>query len=113
MHTRLRARVPVDAVEVCPHRQDAGCRCRKPRPGLLRRAARRLAIDLHRSFMVGDRWHDVAAGRGAGCYTVFVDRGYREPRPVGPDASVRSLPAAVDRILAVAGGRSPRLPSPC
>jgi D-glycero-D-manno-heptose 1,7-bisphosphate phosphatase len=102
MHAHLRARVPVDAVEVCPHRQDEGCACRKPRAGLLTRAAARLSIDLRRSFMVGDRWQDIVAGQEVGCYTVFVDRGYREPRPVSPDVAVRSLPAAVSRILAVA-----------
>lgn len=99
MHARLRARLPVDAIEMCAHRQDEGCSCRKPKPGLLRRAARRLAIDLPRSFMVGDRWSDVVAGRMAGCYTVFVNRAYRESAPTAPDAIVSSLPAAARRIL--------------
>ncbi len=99
MHARLRRRLSPDAIEVCSHRQDDGCACRKPRPGLLRAAAERLGIDLARSFLVGDRWHDIVAGRAAGCYTVFVDRGYREPRPVEADAIVRSFPAAARRIL--------------
>ena len=101
MHEALRRRVAIDAIEVCPHSQDAGCRCRKPRPGMLRSAANRLAIDLRRSFLVGDRAHDILAGRAVGCYTVFVDRGYREPRPPQADGVVRSLPAAVRRIMAV------------
>ena len=102
MHHALYRRAQVDAIEMCPHRQNEGCGCRKPKPGLLISAADRLAIDLRRSFLVGDRAQDILAGRAAGCYTVFVDRGYREPRPVEPDAVVRSLPAAVRRIIKVA-----------
>ena len=99
MHARLRRHLSPDAIEVCPHRQDEGCACRKPRPGLLCAAAARLDIDLAKSFVVGDRSHDILAGRAAGCYTVFVDRGYREPRPVKADAIVRSFPAAARRII--------------
>ncbi len=100
MHARLHHRLSPDAIEVCPHRQDEGCPCRKPRPGLLRSAAARLGIDLTQSFMVGDRGHDILAGRAAGCYTILVDRGYREPRPVEADVIVRSFPAAARRIIA-------------
>src|SRR3989338_6820998 len=99
MHAQLRARLPIDAIEMCAHGQDEGCACRKPRPGLLLAAARRFFVDLRRSFVIGDRWHDIVAGREAGCYTVFIDRGYRERRPVGADAVVGSLPAAVRRIM--------------
>jgi D-glycero-D-manno-heptose 1,7-bisphosphate phosphatase len=99
MHARLRRHLRPDAIEMCPHRQDEGCPCRKPRPGMLRSAAERLDIDLHRSFMVGDRGNDIAAGRAAGCCTILVDRGYREPRPVEADVVVRSFPAAARRIL--------------
>jgi len=106
MHSRLRARVPVDAIEVCPHAESDGCRCRKPKPGLLRAAAGRLGIDLRRSFLVGDRWKDIVAGRAVGCYAVFLDRGYGEPTPREADAIVRSLPAAVRRIIAVETSRT-------
>ena len=101
MHDRLRARLPIDTIEVCAHRQAEGCDCRKPKPGMLLAAARRLAIDLRRSFVVGDRWHDIVAGRDAGCCTVFVNRGYGERKPDGVDVTARSLPAAVRRIIAM------------
>ncbi len=104
MHARLRKTIPVDAIMVCPHRQDAGCACRKPRAGMLRAAARRLKIDPKKSFMVGDRWHDILAGRRAGCYTIRIDRGYSESRHVNADARVGSLPAAAGHILALAEG---------
>jgi len=69
---------------------------------MLLAAAERLGIDLRRSFLVGDARRDILAGRSAGCYTVFVDRGYPEAKPVEADAVARSFPAAVRRILAVA-----------
>ena len=62
----------IDAVFFCPHTQEDECECRKPKPGLLLEAIERFDIDRERSFMVGDRWRDVAAGRAAGCRTVHV-----------------------------------------
>jgi D-glycero-D-manno-heptose 1,7-bisphosphate phosphatase len=49
--------------------------------------------------MVGDRWRDVEAGRRAGCATVFLDRGYEEPRPERADLVVGQLQLAVPWIL--------------
>ena len=54
----------------CPHAPDAGCRCRKPAPGLLLDAARDLGLDLAASTMLGDKPSDLAAGRAAGCRTL-------------------------------------------
>jgi histidinol-phosphate phosphatase family protein len=66
----------------CPHHPDGSvgayavaCRCRKPEPGLLRGAASRHDIDLHRSWMIGDILDDVEAGRRAGCATILVNAG--------------------------------------
>jgi D-glycero-D-manno-heptose 1,7-bisphosphate phosphatase len=102
MHDRLRRDLEIDDIRMCAHRQSAGCACRKPRPGLLKAAARDHAIDLGRSFMVGDRASDMLAGVAAGCYTIFVDRGYAETRGQAfhRDATVRSLPGAARHILA-------------
>ena len=99
MNDRLKRRTSVDDIEMCPHRQDEGCSCRKPKPGMLIKAARLHDIDLKRSFIVGDRASDIAAGEAAGCLTLFIDRRYRESPPHAPSASVRSLPAAVDFII--------------
>lgn len=49
--------------------------------------------------MVGDRWRDIEAGRAAGTMTVFVDRGYEEPRPNHPDLVVAELLEAVEWII--------------
>jgi D-glycero-D-manno-heptose 1,7-bisphosphate phosphatase len=56
----------VDAVYMCPHKPDDGCFCRKPKPGLLLRAAEELSLDLPCSWMIGDAWSDVQAGQTAG-----------------------------------------------
>lgn len=99
MHARLKARVPVDDIRMCPHRQDEGCPCRKPLPGMLLEAARDWGIDLKTSYMVGDRDGDIVAGQSAGCYTLLVHRSYSEHRTAVPDREVRSLSEAVRFIL--------------
>ena len=93
------------ALLACYHDDAAACRCRKPAPGLLEAAAVRYEIDLSRSFMVGDRWRDIQAGRRAGCRTLFLDYDYREAKPMPPaDATVRSFDEGVAWIL---GGEPP------
>lgn len=92
-------------VLVCPHDDADGCGCRKPAPGLLLDAAARWGLDLGRCVTVGDRWRDVEAGRRAGTATVFVDRGYDEPRPADPDAVVADLGEAAAWIAARDGAR--------
>jgi D-glycero-D-manno-heptose 1,7-bisphosphate phosphatase len=79
-HARVHARleqvlsaegVVLDAYYYCEHGPDDDCECRKPRPGMLRTAAREHGIDLAASFMVGDKRSDVAAGHAAGCTSVL------------------------------------------
>lgn len=88
--------VHMAGIEYCPHAAPgpgaAGCECRKPRPGMLERAASRLRIEPVASWMVGDTLDDVAAGHRAGCRSAFVGRaseapgpGERAPDVVGPD----------------------------
>ena len=95
----LRSRIPLDDVRVCYHDDLDGCDCRKPKPGMLLAAARDLNISLNRSFLVGDRWRDIEAGRRAGCRTVLIDYGYAEPHPSGMDFTTHALSSAVDWIL--------------
>ena len=78
----------VDSIYYCPHHPDIGdppyrcnCDCRKPKPGLLSRAAEDLGIDLSRSFIIGDKLSDLEAGWNAGCRSILVLTGYgREVR---------------------------------
>ncbi|HVD00468.1 MAG TPA: HAD family hydrolase [Candidatus Dormibacteraeota bacterium] len=98
-HRRLGALISLTAVYTCYHDDPDNCDCRKPKPGMLLRAAAEHDLDLRRSVMVGDRWRDVEAGRAAGCATVLVDHGYDERRADAPDLVVPSLREAVDWIL--------------
>lgn len=84
MNDVIRSELPLDAFYVCFHDGSENCDCRKPNPGLLRRAAHEWNIDLKQSFMVGDRWRDIDAGAAAGCRTVQVDYGYDERAPENP-----------------------------
>jgi D-glycero-D-manno-heptose 1,7-bisphosphate phosphatase len=100
----IRQQLPLDDIRVCYHQDADACPCRKPKPGMLLDAARDWGIDLGRSFMVGDRWRDVEAGRAAGCRTVLIEGGYDERR-AEPDFSVASLADACDIILKIEASR--------
>jgi D-glycero-D-manno-heptose 1,7-bisphosphate phosphatase len=94
-------RLPIADCFVCYHDDPDDCNCRKPEPGLIMMAAAKGNIDLTMSFVVGDRWKDVAAGHAAGCRTVWIDRGYKEDWQASqPDIRVASLKEAADWILA-------------
>src|SRR5262249_34158855 len=89
----------LDDVRVCPHDNRDSCDCRKPKPGLVTSAARELKIGLSSSFLVGDRWRDIEAGRAAGVQTVFIDYKYAEKQVSVPDHTVQNLAEAADWIL--------------
>jgi len=97
----------IDAVYYCPHSSADGCDCRKPKTGMMERAAQEHRIDLSRSFLVGDRYGDMELAFRAGCKAVFVRSGYglgeetwhAREWPRQPDAIVDDLRAAVDWIL--------------
>jgi D-glycero-D-manno-heptose 1,7-bisphosphate phosphatase len=82
----LKARgVEIEAIYVCPHLPEGAvrryarrCACRKPRPGLLKRAARDLRLNLRGSVMIGDSPKDVDAGRAAGTRTLLLGRDARD-----------------------------------
>ena len=101
IHAHMMAQLPIDRVEVCfhPGKGVSDCDCRKPKPGMLLRAANELGIDLAQSWMVGDRWRDIDCGHAAGCKTIFIDRGYAEELKQKPDFSARNLGGAADIIL--------------
>jgi D-glycero-D-manno-heptose 1,7-bisphosphate phosphatase len=72
----------IDGWYFCPHRPDAGCACRKPRPGMLLDAARELQLALDASVLVGDKTSDLEAARAAGCGSVLVRTGYGKAEEV-------------------------------
>ncbi len=97
MTKKIFSQTAVDALYVCPHDDPDGCHCRKPQPGLLHGAKRNWGIDFKRSFMIGDSYKDMEAGRSAGCFTILLDRAYNQG--VVCDQRVPDLTAAVDLIL--------------
>ena len=111
----------LDGFYFCPHHPNAtlpayrmACECRKPRPGLLLRAAREHNLNLSASFAVGDRITDIIAGARAGCQTVLVETGKHQSPPietvepldesVQPDHVCADLKAAAEWILALRRG---------
>ena len=107
LNSLLAARLPITQFYVCYHDDSDKCDCRKPLPGLLLQAAEEHDVDLSRSYMVGDRWRDIAAGAAAGCTTVFIDRKYDEEMPqIRPHATVASLADAVAFILTSESNRN-------
>jgi len=97
----------LDGVYYCPHGSADHCDCRKPATGMIERAAREHAIDVRRSFVVGDRFRDMELAYRAGCKAIFVRTGYglgeekwhTTEWPRQPDAIVDDLEQAVDWIL--------------
>lgn len=99
IHASLRRKMKFDDVKVCYHTDLDGCACRKPKPGMLLEAAREGSIDLKKSFIVGDRWRDVEAGKAAGCKTILIEADYKEKKAKNPDAVCASLIEASRWIL--------------
>jgi D-glycero-D-manno-heptose 1,7-bisphosphate phosphatase len=95
MNREIWEKLSLDDFFMCPHDDSDRCFCRKPKPGMLQEAAQKWGLDLSQSWMIGDRAGDVAAGRAAGCQTIFIDRGYIEARPCpAADYTCYSLPEA-------------------
>ena len=105
----------------CPHfptgeveRYRKDCDCRKPKPGMIQQACREMDLDPSRSFMVGDRWLDVACGRAAGVGTILVRTGHgahqeaHAPAGASADAILNNLMEAVGWILRSSSSSSRR-----
>jgi histidinol-phosphate phosphatase family protein len=96
-------------IYMCPHRQEDGCSCRKPNPGLLLQAAAELDIDLARSWMIGDAWSDVLAGQAAGVRHAIIlktGRGSEQldlpcPENIRSHLVMTDLAAALEEILSL------------
>ena len=96
----------IERVYYCPHRPEDGCSCRKPKPGLLLKAAEDLGVDLKSSYLVGDSLSDIKAGRRVGCTTIMIKNSKKDGEARSllrgksrPDYIVSDLSEAVDLIL--------------
>lgn len=109
IHDKMRAELlaaggQVDAIFFCPHRPEDGCRCRKPRPGLLQDIAARLRVSLEGVPVVGDSARDLEAALAVGARPILVRTGKgadtERARPDLADIAVYDrLAAAVDALL--------------
>jgi len=86
------AKALIDKIYYCPHHPNAtvetyrmNCDCRKPRPGMLLKAAKEFNIDLEKSYMIGDRTSDIIAGSLAGCQTIQLLSGKHTEAPIETD----------------------------
>jgi D-glycero-D-manno-heptose 1,7-bisphosphate phosphatase len=90
----------IDATYYCAHLPKDECKCRKPSPQMVVRAAEDRHLDLQHSFFIGDKWSDIECGRNAGVKTILVQTGYgTETDPKGADFVVSDLQQAADLIL--------------
>lgn len=97
----------LDAIYFCPHHPHKGyegerpelkfdCACRKPKPGMLLKAAQEFNIDLAQSWMIGDGENDIKAGMNAGCKTALIGES-----AFGQTLNVQSLKEFVDKYISV------------
>jgi D-glycero-D-manno-heptose 1,7-bisphosphate phosphatase len=102
----------IDGFYYCPHLPTAAvekyrtdCDCRKPKPGMIHSAARDLSLDVHGSYVVGDRWRDIEMGQATGATGILVETGYgkteasRRPGHITPVPIVGNLIEATTWIL--------------
>jgi len=101
MNALLCRTLPILGVMACYHDNADACACRKPKPGMLLDAARRFGLDVARSYLVGDRWSDVAAGQAAGCRaSVLIATPFSRRERCTPDHVAADLGEAVGWIMA-------------
>lgn len=91
INSKILETIPLDDIQICFHTNDDKCECRKPKAGMLLRAAEKFNINLQKSFMIGDRYGDIAAGGTANCKTILVGPGDDQKDFPSPDFKVGSL----------------------
>lgn len=99
----------IDAIYVCPHAPGEDCECRKPRAGLLHQAAVDYGVRMKESWMIGDKPRDIAAGKSAGCRTIFIEDGtdavFEFNETNTPDLSFPKLREAAEFLVGEVAGR--------
>jgi D-glycero-D-manno-heptose 1,7-bisphosphate phosphatase len=106
IHQRLRQLIEdhggrLDGCYVCPHHPEAGCGCRKPKPGLLLQAAADWGLDLARCLFIGDALSDYQAAAAAGCQCCLVATGRQGPELMRLAQTQALPPLAADLATAV------------
>jgi D-glycero-D-manno-heptose 1,7-bisphosphate phosphatase len=97
IHDYLMRELEIDKIYCCFHDNADNCDCRKPKPGMLVKAQKEWSVDFERSFVIGDRWRDIAAAKAVNIKSILIDYGYDEKK-ITPDFSCSSLGEAYDII---------------
>ena len=84
----LKKKLPIKRIFTCYCKNDK-CGFRKPNIGMLNKANKIYNLDLSKSFVIGDRWRDIDAGKRSGCKTIFIDKNYNEKLNQRPDFRVK------------------------
>lgn len=95
-HDYLLKNFPIDCIEVCFDRNSSYY---KPKTKMFESAGKKFNIDFENSYMIGDRWRDIEAGKAIGCKTFFIDYGYNEMLHSKPDFVISSLYEAANKLL--------------
>jgi D-glycero-D-manno-heptose 1,7-bisphosphate phosphatase len=87
---------PIDGIMVCPHDDKDNCSCRKPKPGMILDLSKKWDVDLKKSYLIGDSWKDIKAGKNAGVKSILLDTKYNQ----GTDSEykVKDLKSAIELI---------------
>ncbi len=96
MHETIKNTLPIDEIVVCPHDDADNCNCRKPKPGMLFYLAEKWKVNLKKSYLIGDTWKDMEAGKTADCITILIDTVYNQD--VKCDYRVKDLNEAIKFI---------------
>lgn len=98
INTKIKNFFLIDEIYVCIHDINDKCSCRKPNPGMLKKASKKWDIDLKKSFLVGDRFKDIQAGNSVGCTTIFIDYNYNETKPKSYDYKYKNISKMIKEI---------------
>lgn len=98
MNDKIYRKLKVDDIFFCTHSIEDNCICRKPKTGMLLESQKKYNINLHKSFMIGDRKKDIDSGINVGCKTIFINRKYKEEKPTRQIFTTTSLYKAVEYI---------------
>ena len=94
IHDYLSRKLGIDKIYCCLHDDGDNCECRKPKAGMLHQAKAEWSLDFDQSFVIGDRWRDIAAARAANVKSILIDYHYNE-RKEPPDYSCENLREAL------------------
>jgi len=97
MHHKLKKKINYDGLYYCASKS-LRSKFKKPNPGMLLKSIKEFNIDTNKSFLIGDRWSDIEAGKKINCKTIFINRNYKEKKPKNVDFTVKSFKKAVETI---------------